>query len=327
MNNLLVRIASGVVFVALMATCILWNQYSFLALFLFILVGSLNEFYNITSTKRESSTNIWTGKWMIIFMCVFVYLVSYLLASPPVRSLPDPSNPLKALFSVIMMQRDSSLALGVFVPIIILKMIGAELFSKRENPFTNIGWNVVAVGYILIPLVLTNNIYFSNGGFFLMAVFLLIWVYDSAAYAFGSVLGRHKLFERISPKKTIEGLVGGVLFTGALAYFIPTIVESFKGSQAEWVTRYLIPQLSALSGIQWILLTVVIILAATFGDLAESLLKRSLKIKDSGSIMPGHGGFLDRFDAYLFTVPYVALMLWVFNQVNNLSIMIDYISK
>ncbi|MFN8285511.1 MAG: phosphatidate cytidylyltransferase [Chitinophagales bacterium] len=327
MNNLFVRIASGIVFLIIMTSCILLNQYTFLILFSFILIGSLNEFYNITLPKREESSSFWTGKWTIIAMCAVIYLFSYVLASPPVRSLPDPSNKLKALFSVIMMQRDSALALSVLVPILILKIIGSELFSKRENPFTNIGWNVVAVGYILVPLILTNNIYFSNGGFFLMAVFILIWVYDSAAYAFGSVLGRHKLFERISPKKTVEGLVGGILFTGALAYFIPTIVEGLKGNQAEWVTKALIPQLSALSGIQWILLTVIIILAATFGDLAESLLKRSLKIKDSGSIMPGHGGFLDRFDAYLFTVPYVALMLWVFNQVNNLSIMIDYISK
>jgi phosphatidate cytidylyltransferase len=310
MKNLFVRAASGLVFAVIMIGGILWHPLSFLAIMSLVLIGSLNEYYNITSERREPSASRFSGKWFLVFSFFLVYGLSFLLSSEPVRAMPDISNPLKALFQVIMMQRDSALALNVLVPILIFKMFAWELFSKRERPFENLGWNVIAVVYILVPLVLTNKIFFEKGPVFLVAVFGLVWFYDSACYSFGSLLGRHKLLERISPKKTIEGLVGGAITTVMVSWFLPRV-----------------PGLEILTKVQWVILTLVIITAATFGDLVESLLKRSLNIKDSGSIMPGHGGFLDRFDAYFFTVPFMAFTLWAFTQANNLMLLLEYVNK
>ena len=143
-----------------------------------------------------------------------------------------------------------------------------------------------------------------------MAVFALIWIYDSASYACGSLLGKHPMFARISPKKTIEGMIGGTFFTLLFAYFFNHC-----------------PDLNSYSNLEWLAIAFVIIISATFGDLVESLLKRSLDIKDSGSIMPGHGGFLDRFDAYLFTVPFVVLVLWMIGQMRNMMLIFDYLNK
>lgn len=309
MKNLAIRAASGFVFVALMIGGILWHPLSFLAVMLVVVVGSLNEFFNITAEKRGPSASRLTGKWFLTGLFTLVFLLSYLLASEPVRAMPDISNPLKALFQVIMMQRDGALTLNALVPALVFLIFFFELFSKSTKPFENIGWNTIAIMYILVPMALTNKIYFEKGPLFLVAIFGIIWFYDSACYSFGSLIGKRKLFERVSPKKTLEGLIGGVLVTLTASWFIP-----------------LIPGLEILSSIEWLLLTVVIIFGATAGDLVESLLKRSLQIKDSGSIMPGHGGFLDRFDAYFFTVPFVVWILWVFTQANSLMLLMEFVS-
>jgi phosphatidate cytidylyltransferase len=310
MKNLAIRAASGLVFAVIMIGGILWHPLSFLAVMSVVLIGSLSEYYNIISERREPSASRFSGKWFLVSVFFVVYALSFLLSSEPVRAMPDISNPVKALFQVIMMQRDSALALNVLVPILIFKLFAWELFSKRERPFENLGWNVLGVAYILVPMILTNKIFFEKGAVFLLAVFGIIWFYDSACYSYGSLFGKHKLLERVSPKKTIEGLAGGALTTLVASWFLP-----------------LVPGLEILSKVQWVILTAVIITGATYGDLVESLLKRSLNIKDSGSIMPGHGGFLDRFDAYFFAVPFIALMLWVFTQVNNLMLLLEYVNQ
>lgn len=311
MKNLITRSVTGVVFVALMVAGILYNQYTFLLIITVVLAGSLNEFYNITAPKREVSKSKLGKKGFLMVVFLLSYWVSYLLVAPPVRAMPDPSHLFTAFFQVLLMQRDSALAMNAIIPSVMALLFMVELFNKNEKPFENIGWNLVAVCYLLIPMVLTNKIYAEKGGLFLVAIFGIIWLYDSACYAFGSVLGRTPLLQRISPKKTVEGLVGGALFTLIAAYFVPARI----------------PGLEVLGPIEWTILTAIIIIGATFGDLVESLLKRSLDIKDSGSIMPGHGGFLDRFDAYFLAVPFIAFMLWAFAQVANLITLIEFISK
>jgi phosphatidate cytidylyltransferase len=329
MKNLITRTASGVIFVALMIGGILWHPLSFLAVMLLVLVGTLNEFYNITAEKRGPNDSRLTGKWFLTGLFTFVFLLSYLLASEPVRAMPDISNPLKALFQVIMMQRDSALTLNALIPSLIFLVFFFQLFSKSTKPFENIGWNVVAIMYILVPLALTNKIYFEKNALFLVLLFGIIWLYDSMCYVFGSLLGKRKLFERVSPKKTVEGLIGGSIITLTVAWFLAPILENLSQNEslaasAGWLID-LTSGLKDISQIQWVLLTVVIIFGATVGDLVESLLKRSLQIKDSGSIMPGHGGFLDRFDAYFFTVPFVVLMLWLITQANNLMLLMEFV--
>lgn len=292
MKNLVTRAASGFVFAVVMIGGIMWHPLSFLAVMSVVLIGTLNEYYNITSERREHSSYFLSKKWSLITIFFVVYVISFLLSSEPVRAMPDISNPLKALFQVLLMQRDSALALNVLVPILIFKLFFIELFTKNRKPFENIGWNVIAVMYVLVPMILTNKLFFDKGPLFLVALFGIVWFYDSACYSYGSLFGKRKLFERVSPKKTLEGFIGGVVTTLIASWFL-----------------HLIPGLDILSKPEWVILTVVLIFGATVGDLVESLLKRSLSIKDSGSFMPGHGGFLDRFDAYLFSIPFVALML------------------
>lgn len=142
-------------------------------------------------------------------------------------------------------------------------------------------------------------IYSTKGCWFVLSIFSIIWFYDSACYIVGSLIGKHKLAEKISPKKTWEGLIGGVAFTLAGGFFI---------------NKLPIPQLQIYAWWEWMILAFVIIIAATFGDLVESLFKRGFGIKDSGTIMPGHGGYLDRFDAFFFAVPFASMAIFLMDK-------------
>jgi len=310
MKTLLTRTASGIVFLVIMVGSILWTPYSFVVLFSVILAGTLNEYFNITEAKREPGKARISAKWFVIVLSMLVYWRSFLLASPPATGLPDMDHLLIAFFQVLTRLRDTNLPLNALIPGLVFIIFAYELFTETENPFANIGWNIIAIFWILVPLILTNQLYFQHGGAFLIALFALIWIYDSASYACGSLFGKHPLFQRISPKKTIEGMIGGIIFTLLFAFFFNRC-----------------PDLAAYSNIEWVIIAVVVIIGATFGDLVESLLKRSLHIKDSGNIMPGHGGFLDRFDAYLFVVPFVAGALWMISQMHNVLLIFDYLNK
>lgn len=174
-----------------------------------------------------------------------------------------------------------------------------ELFLQAEKPFNNVGYFLGGVFYISLPFTLLTYLSMPNGEFFngdqynpwrIFGLLLLIWANDTFAYLIGSRLGRQKLLERISPKKTWEGFVGG-------------------GICAVLVAWGLSHELDAYTPGQWLALAGVAVVFGTLGDLVESMLKRSLDIKDSGSLLPGHGGLLDRFDAFLFAIPFYWLVL------------------
>jgi CDP-diglyceride synthetase len=275
-----------------------------------ILAGSLLEYYKITDPKREASLTKLKDKWLVLVLSLLVYWQSFFFLSPSANITPNTSHAVSAFFQALLNIRDANFTMNAVIPILVFIIFIYELFTRSENPFANIGWNLIAVFWILVPITLTNQLYFQKGGAFVVAIFFLIWTYDSASYAAGSLFGKHPLFQRISPKKTIEGLIGGIFFTLLFAYFF---------NQIKWLNMF--------SKVEWMVLAVVIIFAATFGDLVESLLKRSLNIKDSGSIMPGHGGFLDRFDAYLFTVPFIIAAIWFLGQLRNMLLIFDYLNK
>lgn len=310
MKTFFIRLASGLTVAAVVISLMLWNQYSFGLVLAVMLIGSLNEYFNITQPKRETTKGFIQSKWFVILLSFVAFVKAFILASPPAQGIPDMGNLLVALFEVLIRFRDSSLALGAIVPAMVFIFFIVELFSKSEKPFENLGWKTVPVFWILVPVILTLNIYFAKGGAFVLAMFMIIWMYDSFCYITGSLIGKRKLLERISPKKTVEGMIGGLVLT--------LIVFSFANR---------IPQLQMLSQIEWLILAFVTMIAATFGDLVESLLKRSLGVKDSGNIMPGHGGFLDRMDAFFLTVPFVVLTLWIFNQVQNLILIYNFLSN
>ena len=133
---------------------------------------------------------------------------------------------------------------------------------------------------------------FAHGNVILLLYFIIIWMSDTFAYCVGSLIGKHKLFERVSPKKTWEGSIGSLILTMLLAFFIPKIFPSVS-----------------LTSVQMLWMALIVFVSGTIGDLMESLLKRQFEVKDSGGILPGHGGILDRFDSTLLSIPCVIIYL------------------
>jgi phosphatidate cytidylyltransferase len=172
----------------------------------------------------------------------------------------------------------------------------AELYRNKANPFTNISLTITGVIFIALPFSILNYFYIPDfqhshsSPDVLMGFFFILWANDSFAYITGISFGRNRLFERISPKKSWEGSIGGFIFGLLTAWLVSLFFIEFDL-------------------INWLIIAAIIMIFGTFGDLVESLLKRSLNVKDSGSILPGHGGLLDRFDAVFLAAPAVFVYL------------------
>jgi phosphatidate cytidylyltransferase len=188
----------------------------------------------------------------------------------------------------------------IISPALLLLPLIFELYRKKENPLINIAYTSLAIVYITIPFSLMNFLVFPKINNYeysyqlIFGLFFLIWTFDSGAYFTGSLIGKHKLFKRISPKKTWEGVIGGYIFSIGMSYIMFLIFGTLKIHE-------------------WLIVSFIISTTSIFGDLAESMLKRSFNIKDSGKIMPGHGGILDRIDSSLFSVPVVVIYLFLFD--------------
>lgn len=181
----------------------------------------------------------------------------------------------------------------------VLALFALELFRHKKTPFLNIAVSLVAMVYVVMPLALLNNIY--HFGFltdsetfqFILTFFILVWVNDTGAYVTGLLIGKHKLLPSVSPKKTWEGFFGGAFLALVIGWLAGNY---FDDSQ----------------NISYVLYATIIIIFATIGDLVESLLKRNFNVKDSGTILPGHGGMLDRFDGVLLSAPAIFLYIKFF---------------
>ena len=191
----------------------------------------------------------------------------------------------------------------VFIPylVTIIYLLVAELYLKQKNPINNWAYTMLSQMYIALPFSLLNVLAFTatpNGqvrfnSLLPLSVFVFLWVNDTGAYCVGSLLGRHKLFPRISPGKSWEGSIGGAVFVLAAAYAISYFLDGTMLTTPEWLG-----------------LGLVVVVFGTWGDLVESLFKRTLDIKDSGNILPGHGGMLDRFDSSLLAIPAAVVYLY-----------------
>jgi phosphatidate cytidylyltransferase len=172
-----------------------------------------------------------------------------------------------------------------------------KLYKKFERkPFTNIAFTFLGIFYVAVPFTLLNIAAFENGYYNYEIIFgclFILWASDTGAYFAGTFFGKRKLFERISPKKSWEGFVGGAALALIFVYGLSRFFHT-------------------LSLTQWVIVGIIIIVGGTFGDLIESLLKRSIEIKDSGDALPGHGGFLDRFDGLLISAPFIVAYLEIF---------------
>jgi phosphatidate cytidylyltransferase len=195
---------------------------------------------------------------------------------------------------------------GNYFWILIIPVAGvfvAELYSSSQTPFSNISSVLTGVIYVALPFALTTELTLHEGNYdyrIFLALFIFLWSNDVGAYCFGMMFGRkgkHKLFERISPKKSWEGFFGGIIVSLLAALVLSSV----------WGERY------AFNEIHWFALALIVSLSGTFGDLTESMLKRAAGVKDSGKIMPGHGGILDRFDSALFAFPFALTYIYLFN--------------
>ena len=203
-----------------------------------------------------------------------------------------------------------------FVPYLltIIYLFVSELYTKAENPISNLAYTMLSQMYIALPFSMIPVLAFMSSAdgeprynyLLPLSVFIFLWVNDSGAYCVGALLGRHKLFPRISPGKSWEGSIGGAVFVLAAAYGIGYLdniqIMDYNGVHSIFRGLLTIPQ--------WLGLGLVVVVFGTWGDLVESLFKRTLGVKDSGSILPGHGGMLDRFDSSLLAIPASVVYLY-----------------
>lgn len=274
MKNFIQRAITGLIFVAILIGCIIGSPLSFGLLFSIISAMATAEFCNLMN-KYEGvcvNRNICVLGSVSLFLCFFYYGM----------------NPAQT---------------GIFIPylIITIYLMVSELYLKKKHPLNSLAYAMFSQIYVGLPFALLNVLAFHSNGwdsvseyqFILpLSIFAFNWINDTGAYCTGMLLGKHPLFKRISPKKSWEGSIGGAVFSiagaFALAYFFPIM------STAAWVGMGL---------------TVVVF--GTWGDLTESLMKRHLGIKDSGNILPGHGGMLDRFDSAIMAIPAAVVYLYL----------------
>jgi phosphatidate cytidylyltransferase len=263
MNNLLQRTITGTLFAIVVLGSILWDAYAQAVVFSVFMILGLLEFYNLFNKHKVVRVSTEIGIFIGIF--IFALLVGFSLEWLPIISI-------------------------LFIFPLFFTLILEELWRKSEHPLVNISVLVFGIIYIVLPFWLTIDLNLREDKEnhympLVVGMYLLIWTNDTFAYFTGRKFGKTKLFERISPKKTWEGTVGGIVVTLIVGYIFGSIVN--RGDELFWVIA-----------------AAIIAPCAIFGDLLESLFKRSLNIKDSGTILPGHGGILDRFDAALFAIPF-----------------------
>ena len=268
MNNLLLRTITGIFFVGIVVSSVIFNPLFFAGLFFCVSLLGLHEFYKLLQKG---------GK----FPQTCLGLISGGLLFAGLAAVANNLIEAKNLY--------------VLVPLIAISFI-IELYRNKPSPFENVALTLVGVLYIALPFGLMNFFYLPGLHYtfiILLGFFVILWINDTFAYLVGSAFGKHRLFERISPKKSWEGSIGGALVSIIAVW----LFASFDHS---------------LSLIQWITITVIIVISGTLGDLVESMLKRSLNCKDSGTLLPGHGGILDRFDAVLISAPLIFVYIQFF---------------
>lgn len=272
--NLVKRIISGAIYIVLIVAAILLLDNSpvmYLLVFPLLIVLGIGEMLAMTRDDAAQS-------WLVtiidmlggigLFVSFYLHYEGTTLASRALWLLP----------------------IAIYL---ILRTI-VQLYRPQQNAVHSLERSFFSLGYVALPVSMLNCIMSITAPRLLLGMFLFIWLYDTGAYCFGMMLGRHRLFERISPKKSWEGVIGGVIACIAGAYATHYWFDEF----------FQVPELTI-----WVGMSVVIAVFATFGDLVESLIKRTVGVKDSGNILPGHGGILDRIDSLLLVAPAVVIYL------------------
>jgi len=263
------RAVTSFFFVIVMFSSLFFGDYFFTTFYLLLSVFCLREFYRLFR-QSNIQPNLLSG--------IINYIVIYLILT------------LAAYKNNVF-----SHTLIFLLPLTVTSVFIQELFKKSPNPISNIFYTFGGLVYACLPFTFFHAIAFINGHFnyhYPLVFLLLLWGNDTGAYLVGMKFGRHKLFERHSPKKTWEGFFGGALLSFTVAFIVSCFYKELL-----WY--------------QWITIAVLISIFGTLGDLVESMFKRSIDVKDSGEILPGHGGLLDRFDGLLLAAPIVYTYLYL----------------
>ncbi len=278
-NNFIQRAITGIIFVGVLIGCILGGPISFSLLFALITALTIHEFGVIISKQPDVEIN----KPICMLAGVFLFFgFAYLGVMPGQTEILIPY-----LF-------------------LIIYLLVSELYLKKKNPLNNWAYAMMSQIYIALSFAMLNVLAYHSIGnegelsnyqvqynpILPLSIFIFTWINDTGAYCTGMLFGKHRLFERISPKKSWEGSIGGGVFSIiaaiVMAHYFPFMPISI-----------------------WIGLALTVVIFGTLGDLTESLLKRTIGIKDSGNILPGHGGMLDRFDSTLMAIPAAVVYLYI----------------
>ena len=287
MNETLKRSISGAIYVILLLASILFstnkNFDSFFILFGIFLIIAVFEFCGLVNINKT----------VPILFAGATYFLTYRIANATKGEV--------LLYSIRYNQNIEKIVLFL----VLLVSIKCLLFLFNENQTTLNSYSkyVYLIGYIILPFLLITKIPFGKVGYnpkIIISIFILIWTNDTFAYIVGKSIGKRKLFEKVSPKKTIEGFVGGVVFAVLASYII---------------SKYYIEIVESNTFI-WIITALIVSIFGTIGDLIESKFKRIAGVKDSGRIMPGHGGILDRLDSVIFATPIIFLFYQILNYVS-----------
>jgi len=262
LRNIIIRTLSGGVYIGLIIGSILWHKVAFAGVCLLLNLAGLYEFGQFGKKTKVNTL-------VLLLSGLFIFVLSHLVFMGIVGF--------------------NKIILLLLIPLLFLM---ANLYSTKEFTLNETARLIFGLMYISIPFVLLNYLNITEGDNnapLVLMVFILIWVNDTFAFLSGLTFGRHKIFERITPKKTWEGFLGGITATVIAAWFMHRFVD--------------------LTRLNWIILSAIIAITAVYGDFVESLFKRNANVKDSGNLIPGHGGILDRIDSLLFVFPVVFIYL------------------
>lgn len=278
MHESVTRAISGLIYILLLISATLYSEYSFILLFGLFMLITVSEFSKLIHLNQN--------------IPILLALISYIL-----------------LFYSSRYNFETDILLALAALFVSVNLI-VDLFTVTGKPKSDkMSKYVNLMGYIIIPFVLLMKTPFIGADFnpkIIIGIFILIWTNDTFAYITGKSFGKHKLFERISPKKTIEGFVGGLVFT-IIGSYILSLFFIFP------------PSFYLSSPLIWICTGLIVGIFGTLGDLIESKFKRNAGVKDSGTIMPGHGGILDRLDSVIFAIPFLYLFYQILNYVHTIS--------
>ena len=270
-SNLTQRIIAALIAVPIVLLAIWYNHWTFFALFAIIAVLTQLEFYKLLRLDDHLPLAAW-GTFCGATIITLTFFIELEVIS------------FRYYYLVVPL-----LTTTFFI----------KLYKKKdEKHFANLGYTFIGIIYVAMPFALLIELIVDVNHYkplLVVGILLILWANDSGAYFAGRALGKRKLFERISPKKTWEGFIGGAL----LSFFIAFLISQY---------------FDVVSQIEWLAVAFIIVITGTLGDLVESLFKRSISIKDSGSIIPGHGGFLDRFDGLLLSLPFIVTFFKLFGE-------------